>query len=735
MKATLNQPIFFNNSQRWLKIKKTASFTLGVGFLFIGFVAYAYFYPPFALSYPILSNQEIDQAVVEINNEIRPVLNEGTFVGIERVYDEEYVTRSGEDQRSVVLSFDDGPDPDYTPKILEILKKEGIKGTFFVVGSQIYKYPKIGKSILEQGSDMGLHTFSHTENPHDNKLGPLTFTKELDFTEKLFAYHYGFKNRLFRIPYLGMEDDLSYNSLQYIAEAQRRGLTISAPTVDSFDWRQDYDTQKIVELATTTNVQTVVLLLHDSGGDRSKTIEALPQIIKIYKDRGYSFSTITDLAKANNLAYADELSPADKLLSTVVFNTYHGFKSSPQVMDKGFIVGFVFVLIHVGVFVLLALIHKIKAWRSSHSARHDHKIPLVSVIIPMYNEERSIAQTIKAILKSSYKNFELIVINDGSTDDSLEKARLISKDPRLHVLSKANGGKFSALNFGLQRARGKLTVFIDADTRVDPAALLQIIRNFSSKKVGAVAGHVRVGNPTSLLAKLQALEYDLTQGLEKRVFDLFDCVMIVPGAFGAWRTKLVRQLGGFSSETHAEDFDLTLAVIKRGYKVKYASQAIAYTEAPLTLKSFLIQRFRWNFGNLQVFYKYRSMLFNKNYRSFGLVFFPRAVFLQLPALFLTIFVDIFILLNLLIGEQMLTLWFLLFYFLMHFVVVSVAYRLEGRGFYNPILIAFYRFPYTQLLYLIVYFASFKALKGEIVAWTKLHHSGTITVGRKTLVQP
>ncbi len=734
MRKSLPKPIFFDTGSRWKKFK-----LLNIRlFLFIGIIIFAtsraFYYSPFHNNTFQNNHQNIDKEIERINNESRPVVNQGTFIALENLYGNTYVKRFGEEKKVVVLTFDDGPDPTITPKLLAVLKKEQVNGTFFVLGSQIYKYPEVGRAILTQGSDMGLHTFSHYENREDKPLDDFTFIKELDFTEKIFAYHYGYKAKLFRIPYLGLDPLLSYNSLQYVREALKRNLTISAPTVDSEDWNTKHDYKKIAQLATTSDVQTAVILFHDAGGKREATIQALPHIIKFYKDRGYTFTTISELARSEGLPYKEPLTLVDRIYTFISYQMYDAYKQSPRLLTHGFIIGFILVMLHMGIFVFLALIQNMLcAWRRAKFKKTKNKrftfTDLVSIVIPMHNEERAIRPTMRAILRSSYTKFELIVVNDGSTDNSFARAQELTYDPRVKILTKVKGGKFSALNYGLKHAKGKVIVFIDADTRITPSALRRILLPFSHKKVGAVAGNIRVGNKRNIITKLQDLEYLLGQHIDKRVHELFKCVPVVPGAFGAWRTHVIRRLGGFSYKTHAEDFDLTLSLIEKGYEVRYGESANALTEAPASLSQLLTQRFRWNFGNLQVYFKYRELIFNRKFGFFGMILLPRAVFLQIPAIFITPLVDLFVLTNLLIGERILTIFFLFLYFILQFLITVFAYIFSRRPFENLFYIVFLRFPYTQIMYFVIFIALLRAVKGEILAWSKLHHTGRLSLSK------
>lgn len=727
-RQTLPQIVFFDNGKRWRKVKKIS---LALSVLFIPLFAglfYAFSYSPFDARVNKEQAAVLDTKLESINTATKPVIDQGTFLQIDDTYGSYYVRRFGEHQKRVIVTFDDGPNPWNTMRILQVLKDHQVPATFFVIGNLVYKYPYVGHAILAQGSDMGLHTYSHAENKEDKKLNDLTFKKELDFSEKIFAATYGYKTNIFRIPYLGLEDKLSYNSLQFIKEAQKRGLVISAPTVDSQDWAFWFP-QPIVSLATTSDVQTVVLLMHDAGGNRDATVRALPGIIAFYKSRGYTFTTVSEYARENNLVAKKPLSMKDKVLLPVVYHAYDIYKSSPRAIDQSFFWGFLLVILHVGIFIILAGYHTFKRLRTGHAflEQSRRRKSLVSVVIPVHNEAKTIRHCVLAILKSSYSHLEVFIVDDGSTDDGIKTIADLCHDPRITVLSKQNGGKNSALNLALRHVRGHITIFIDADTRVMPQAIEQLVACFTDKKIGAVAGNIAVGNTKNILSRLQFLEYVINQQIEKRVTDLSNRVMVIPGAFGAWRTQVIKKAGGFADSTLAEDFDLSLQIAKRGYTTAFCERAIAITEVPTTLKQFYIQRYRWFYGNLQVYVKNRDMFFKRRYGLLGLLFLPRAVFLQIPSILLTPFVDILAVSSIVFGPRLLGIVYIVLYLVLLVMSVIIASRFGKVKGVNLLYVPLLRFPYTQFIYILFYLTILNALRGRLTSWRKLHHTGELTV--------
>src|SRR5581483_2187795 len=199
--------------------------------------------------------------------------------------------------------------------------------------------------------------------------------------------------------------------------------------------------------------------------------------------------------------------------------------------------------------------------------------PNVAVLIPAYNEEKVIERTVRSVLASSYPKLRVIVVDDGSKDATLQVARSAFasevEQGRVVILTKTNRGKAEALNFGLRHVADdeELFVGIDADTVIAPDAVSLLVPHFLNPKVGAVAGNAKVGNRVNLWTRWQALEYVTSQNFERRALNTLGAVSVVPGAIGAWRTAAVRELGGYQTDTVAEDADLTMALLQRGYRV------------------------------------------------------------------------------------------------------------------------------------------------------------------------
>ncbi|NHK30566.1 MAG: glycosyltransferase family 2 protein, partial [Asgard group archaeon] len=251
--------------------------------------------------------------------------------------------------------------------------------------------------------------------------------------------------------------------------------------------------------------------------------------------------------------------------------------------------------------IILSLIYRGKRKRTDYS-------PLVSLIVPAYNEAKVIEKTINSLLQLSYKTKEIIIVDDGSTDDTLKIAKKIARKAPIKVISKRNGGKWSALNKGIEKAKGEIIVCIDADTILVKNAIEELIPYFTDKEIAAVSGNIKVGNRRKILTKLQAYEYVLDINLLRRSESVLGKITVVPGPLGAFRKSVLEEVGMYSSDTFAEDADLTMTILKAGYKIKYEMKALGYTETPNTLLDLGKQRYRWYRGQIQVLKKHRKTI-------------------------------------------------------------------------------------------------------------------------------
>jgi cellulose synthase/poly-beta-1,6-N-acetylglucosamine synthase-like glycosyltransferase len=371
------------------------------------------------------------------------------------------------------------------------------------------------------------------------------------------------------------------------------------------------------------------------------------------------------------------------------------------------------------------------------------------VLIPAYNEEKVIVRTIRSVLDSTYPNLRVIVIDDGSKDATLQVAREAfteeAKLGRVLILTKPNSGKAEALNYGLRHVRDdeELFVGIDADTVIAPDAIARLVPRFLDKNVGAVAGNAKVGNRVNVWTRWQALEYITSQNFERRALNTLGAVSVVPGAIGAWRTAAVRDLGGYHSDTVAEDADLTMALLESGYRVRYEDLALAFTEAPVKASGLMRQRFRWSFGILQAVWKHRSAFARKG--ALGWIALPNIVIFQILLPIVSPLIDLMFVVG--------TIWYFLqkyfhpestdpasfqrlvvFFFaflVIDFIASAIAFTLERRRPENRedlwllSQVWLQRFAYRQLFSVVLVKTLKRAIEGRPFAWDKLERTAAV----------
>jgi poly-beta-1,6 N-acetyl-D-glucosamine synthase len=343
--------------------------------------------------------------------------------------------------------------------------------------------------------------------------------------------------------------------------------------------------------------------------------------------------------------------------------------------------------------------------------------PFVSILIPAYNEEKCIAETIENALEVDYPNKEVIVINDGSTDRTFEIASRYV--PRINLLTKPNGGKSSALNYGLLFGKGEIIVTIDADGRVGRNCVREIVKRFQDENVKAVCGNIKVLNRVNLLTKCQALEYISSINIFRRAFDVFGCVTVIPGALGAIRREVLEEGGVYDKDTMAEDFDVTLKILKTGEIVQASSDALCFTQAPETLRDFYNQRIRWYRGNAQTLLKHKDAILNPRYGFLHELAMP----FILVSMFFVPFASFIVLASAIGmvmtggGMEVLKIFttFVILQFLLSFLSLQLDDEDSKLSFYSPLFVV----GYKQLTDLIVIKGLMDVLTGrKKLEWTR-----------------
>jgi len=652
------------------------------------------------------------------------------------------IQRFGALPHKVALTFDDGPDPRWTPAILDILRDKGVRATFFIIGENAGSYPDIVRREVNEQHDIGNHTFTH---PNLSILPEQLERLELDTTRKLFESITGRSMRLFRPPYLGDADPTSFDQIEPVRVAQNMGFVTVGLRVDPDDWMQP-GVQNIIDQtmlqvqSTDEDVRGQIVLLHDSGGDRSQTVAALPVIIDTLRAKGYQLVPVSELAGLTRDQVMPPL-PVGAVLPRMALPVFLTLGQFGQVMHGLFLAAIGLGLARVLFLCILGLIHK---WRELRLVPPvlPADAPLISVLIPAHNEARVIVASIQRILHSTYPRLEVIVIDDGSSDEtSAVVSANFPASNTVTLITIPNGGKASALNIGLGMARGSVIVALDADTQFEPETISCLARWFSDPTVGAVAGNAKVGNRVNTITNWQALEYISAQNLERRALMVLGCITVVPGAVGAWRRSVLDELGGFPSNTLAEDQDLTIAVQKARYQVLYDSAAIAWTEAPDTVQGLIRQRFRWAFGTFQCVWKHRDALFARRYGTLGFIALPQVILFQIVLAAISPLLDLALVLQLVktgidylqhrgqfdpSNLYLTTIYFLVF-MTVDTVAVAIALAMEKQEEWSLLpLLALQRFGYRQLLYYVVIKSVFSATRGNRVGWGDQERKGTVS---------
>jgi peptidoglycan-N-acetylglucosamine deacetylase len=659
----------------------------------------------------------------------------------------------------VAISFDDGPDPKWTPKILDILKQKNVKGTFMVIGSDAAENVGILKRMFNEGHEIGNHTWTH---PDISEISTQHLDLEVKLTGRLFASKLGVQPHYFRPPYDIDEEPDTDDQAAPVATIQRDGYTIIGNKIDTDDWNEhprkspEEIAQAVLAQLDTMKIKPQfrgsIILMHDGGGNRQATVNALPYLIDTLRAHGYSVVPVSALMGKTT---------ADVMPPLTFWQHLRAIPDSIAFSVLDIIGNFIVVIFFVGDIlmsarlILVGVFAIIDRMRKPYHRMTPGYNPRVAVLIPAYNEETVIVRTIRSVLNSDYKNLHVIVIDDGSSDRTAAVAReaYAAEIAASHVkvLSKPNAGKAAALNYALDRITEEIYVGIDADTVVASDAISRLIPHFEDPRIGAMAGNAKVGNRVNLWTRWQALEYITSQNFERRALDLFHVVTVVPGAIGAWRTERVRQAGGYPLNTVAEDADLTMNLLEQGLRVEYEDRSLAFTEAPVNAKGLMRQRFRWSFGILQAVWKHKAA-FVRN-KAMGLFALPNIVIFQMFLPLVSPFIDMMFLagvVNFLIDRHYhseasadnlmkLVVYFVSF-LVIDFVTSSIAFALERRHPANKgdgwLLwhIWLQRFAYRQLFSLVLFKTVKRAIDGKPFNWDKLERTAKMSKQTEELTE-
>ncbi|MGX1560243.1 bifunctional polysaccharide deacetylase/glycosyltransferase family 2 protein [Streptomyces sp. NPDC055506] len=640
--------------------------------------------------------------------------------------------------KTIALTFDDGPNPTWTPQVLAILEKYDVPATFFLVGSMVSRYPGIVSDMVEQGHEVGIHTFTHVDLSYQSDA---RVRREMEQTQLALAGAAGITTTLFRAPYSSETDAIDNYSWPVYKKLGQDGYTSVFVDTDSDDWKRP-GASKIVQWATPKKNKGASVLFHDAGGERSQTIKALPEYIEKMRAKGYSFTTISGVMEqerggtgqqqpgAGPQNTANSLQAAHREATGAILYEGKALVAAVAVaewavptLSVGLMVVGVAVMGRFGMMLILARRHYRLRNRRRFSWGPTVTRP-VSVIVPAYNEKECIANTLDSLARSTHP-IEIIVVDDGSTDGTADIAESLGM-PNVRVIRQANAGKPAALNNGVRNAAHDIVVMMDGDTVFEPDTVRQLVQPFADPEVGAVAGNAKVGNRTTVIGAWQHIEYVMGFNLDRRMYDLLRCMPTIPGAIGAFRREAVLQVGGMSEDTLAEDTDITIAMHRAGWRVVYQEHARAWTEAPGSLKQLWSQRYRWSYGTMQALWKHRKSLTDKGASGrFGRVGMPLVVLFQIVTPVFAPLIDVFTAYSMIFVDFTAALLAWLAVLGVQLVCAAYAFRLDREKYRYLLMMPLQQLAYRQMMYLVLIHSCVTALTGGRLRWQKLKRTGEV----------
>ncbi|OIV35347.1 bi-functional transferase/deacetylase [Mangrovactinospora gilvigrisea] len=600
---------------------------------------------------------------------------------------------------TAAITVNGGPDPVWTPRILDLLPRHHARATFFLLGSEAARHPGLVRRIRAGGNEIGSYTYSGAAM---DRASPLRSRLELSLGAAALAGSGGLRTTLLRMPLTGSPDTLCGRQWT----ATRRALDAGSAVVATDMWNKR-DSAGVVRQYTQDA----------TGYARIAGLLANPRI--------HRFPTVTD---AVGLPRAEHPVPTAKKaegLALIAASRLGHLLVTVLTWTVG--AAGVLGMARLALLALFARVHvrRLERYRPGSPWLRQVDDP-VTVIVPAYNEEEGIRATLRSLLASTHADLQILVVDDGSTDRTAARAaKIAALDGRVQVVRQFNAGKAAALNTGLAHARCAVVVMVDADTVLDADAIRRLIQPLSHPAVGAVSGNTKVGNRRRLLGRWQHLEYCFGFNLDRRMFEVLECMLTVPGAIGAFRRDAVLGIGGVSDDTLAEDTDLTMGLWRAGWRVVYEETAVAWTEVPTGLRQLWRQRYRWCYGTLRAAWKHRACV-----REFGpagrfgrrglgyLLLFQIALPLFAPV------IDVFTLYSALFQDPSKAALLWCGFLLSQLLCAGYALRLDGERLRTLWALPFQALVYRQLMYLVVIQSVVSALSGTRLRWHRARRAGT-----------
>jgi cellulose synthase/poly-beta-1,6-N-acetylglucosamine synthase-like glycosyltransferase len=599
--------------------------------------------------------------------------------------------------RTAALTFNGGPDPVWTPRVLDLLRKHRAQATFFIYGSQATRHPELVRRIRAEGHEIGSYTYTGGDL---GSASPLRSKMELSLTQTALAGSAGVNTGLLRLPHTTAADTLCGESWDAAVRSAEQGYLIVAADRKSRKPSQgvvrqysnsDLGYHEAEQLLRNRNVERFTTVTDGLGRPSPTTTVSAPERLR---GEGLIWARMLGAFFTSAMAWALVAAGGLSLLRLILL-------------------------------LMFARMHtnRLQRFRPGSPWLREVNEP-VTVLVPAHNEEAGIESTVRSLLASTHPYLQVIVIDDGSTDATADIAERI-QDPRVLVIRQGNTGKPGALNTGLAHARSNIVVMVDADTVFEPEALHQLVQPLAHPAIGAVSGNTKVGNRQKLLGKWQHLEYVFGFNLDRRMFEVLECMPTVPGAIGAFRRDALLGIGGVSEDTLAEDTDLTMALWRAGWRVVYEETAIAWTEVPETLSQLWRQRYRWCYGTLQSMWKHRRAALEVGPAGrFGRRGLSYLTLFQIALPFAAPVVDVFFLYGLFFRHPLEALGVWLGFLAMQMVTAAYALRLDREPLRELWSLPLQLFVYRQLLYFVIIQSVVTALLGNRLKWQRMRRSGT-----------
>jgi cellulose synthase/poly-beta-1,6-N-acetylglucosamine synthase-like glycosyltransferase/peptidoglycan/xylan/chitin deacetylase (PgdA/CDA1 family) len=623
-------------------------------------------------------------------------------------------------RRRIALTFDDGPDSTWTPKIVRELRRLKVPATFFMVGSEVVRHPGIVRDLHRDGFELGNHTFTHA----DVAQGPAwRRSLELQMTENAIAGAAGVRPLLLRPPYSATPAQASRPQARVLTDIASDGYVIALSDFDGRDWEPGRSVAAIVRGAVPRGPRGGIVLLHDGGGNRARTVVALPRIVGRLRARGFRIVTVSQLLGVPRSALE---APAGRWQ-----RTSGKLLIAALAIARWLTAGLTLLLLPIAVLMLARSAFVVVLARRHARTRRGRPAdasyaPFASVIVPAFNESVGIERAVRSLAASDYPDFEVVVVDDGSIDGTADIVEGLGLR-RVRTIRQFNAGKPAALNRGIAAAAGKVIVMVDADTVFERESLRKVIAPLAPPEVGAVSGNTKVGNRSGVLGRWQHIEYVMGFNLDRRLFDVLRCMPTVPGAIGAVRRAALVDVGGLSSDTLAEDTDLTIAIGRAGWEVVYAEEARAWTEAPATLSELWRQRYRWSYGTMQSVWKHKAAFLGRDGGAIGRRGLPYLVLFQILLPALAPLVDLFTLYGLLFLDPLPVLGYWVAFNLVQLALGWYAFRLDRESIRPLWALPLQQFVYRQLMYLVVIQSIGSALRGTRLRWQHLQRTGDVEI--------